>query len=233
MAKSSPITLLREDRGGSIFHRKLQLFFTECVCRARFPDVCGYECAARHATTRLRFIYLMQNTLTVVLNGIKEWKIYRELWTRKARKEEKEREKKDYFSSAGDRKRQTGIKNSTKSEKGGFFLCVCVSLVTSGAAEPGGQTAWWAKLPWLVFLSLRSLVWLLGRILISGGSGLWPTRDAMRAFRYCRRVTCHSKRKWFVRICSTNYSLGLCCKLYGICCPHTRMICRSVRARTV
>lgn len=139
------------------------------------------------------FICLMQNTLTVVLNGIKEWKVYRELWTRKARKEGKEREKEDHFSSAGDKRGEAGIKNSTKELS-------CVSLMTSEAAEPGGQTARRAKLPWLVFLSLRSLVWLLGRILISGGSGLWPTRDAMRAFRYCRRVTCHSKGKRLVRL---------------------------------
>lgn len=33
---------------------------------------CGCECAARHATARLRLVYLMQNILTVVLNGIKE-----------------------------------------------------------------------------------------------------------------------------------------------------------------
>lgn len=39
------------------------------------------ECAACHARDRLLFIYLMQNILTVVLNGIKEGKVYRELWT--------------------------------------------------------------------------------------------------------------------------------------------------------
>lgn len=48
------------------------VFTDECVRRGRFPDVCGCEGAARHATTRLRLIYLMQNILTVVLNGIKE-----------------------------------------------------------------------------------------------------------------------------------------------------------------
>lgn len=47
--------------------------------------------------------------------------------------------------------------------------------------------------PWVVFFSFRSLVWLLGRILISGGSGLWATRDAITALRYCRRVTCGTR----------------------------------------
>lgn len=66
-------------------------------------------------------------------------------------------------------------------------------LRSAGQRRPGAQTAaCWAKLPCVVFLSLSSLVWLLGRILISGGSGLWPTRDAMRAFKYWRRVTCEA-----------------------------------------
>lgn len=50
-----------------------------------------------------------------------------------------------------------------------------------------------AQVPCVVFLLLSSLVWLLARILISGGSGLWPTREALRAFRYCRRVTCNTQ----------------------------------------
>lgn len=80
-----------------------------------FPRACGGECAARHAAAaRLRCVYLMQNTLTVVLNGIKERKVYRELWHGgHARREKKEKE--DYFSSAGDKHGKTGIKNSTKS----------------------------------------------------------------------------------------------------------------------
>ncbi len=47
--------------------------------------------------------------------------------------------------------------------------------------------------PGVVFFSFRSLVWLLGRILISGSSGLWATRDAITALRYCRRVTCGTR----------------------------------------
>lgn len=98
--------------------RRGALFTDECVCGGRPPRACGCECAARHATARRRYLYLMQNILAVVLNGIKERKVYRELWARRARKEGKEREREDYFSSAGDKHGKTGIKNSLKE---GFF----------------------------------------------------------------------------------------------------------------
>lgn len=70
-----------------------------CVCGGGGvpPRACGCECAARHATARLRFLYLMQHILTVVLNGIKEGKVYRELWAQKARKEGKRKRKRRLF----------------------------------------------------------------------------------------------------------------------------------------
>lgn len=93
-----------------------EAFFTdECVCE--------YECAARHATTRLCFIYLMQNILTVVLNGIKEWKVYRELWTRRhARKEKKE--KKIILVQLETNMDKQELK-TVQSLKKNFFVCVC------------------------------------------------------------------------------------------------------------
>lgn len=46
-----------------------------------FRCVCAGCAVCCHATDGLHFIYLMQNILTVVLNGVKEWKVYREVWT--------------------------------------------------------------------------------------------------------------------------------------------------------
>lgn len=114
-AKSSRLPRRTE---GSVIHRRVRVWGSP-------PRACGCECAARHATARRRFLYLMQNILTVVLNGIKERKVYRELWARRARKEGKEREREDYFSSAGDKHGKTGIRNSLKE---GFL----VSLVAGG-----------------------------------------------------------------------------------------------------
>lgn len=162
------------------------------------------------------FNYLMhKNTLTVVLNGVKEWKVHRELWTgpeerggmearKQEEKKEKEKEKIILVERETNRKKiNVLIKAKKKQQKvckgieKKFFLCACawsVLVSSSGqqvAAERWGEgSGWWARLPCVAFLSLSSLVWLLGRILISGGSGLWPTRDAIRAFRYWRRVTC-------------------------------------------
>lgn len=46
-----------------------------------FRCVCAGCAVCCHATDGLHFIYLMQNKLTVVLNGVKERKVYREVWT--------------------------------------------------------------------------------------------------------------------------------------------------------
>lgn len=56
---------------------------------------------------------------------------------------------------------------------------------------------WWPRsderIPAAAFLSFRSFVWLLGMIFSSTASGDWGEfciREAMRALRYCSRVTC-------------------------------------------
>lgn len=130
---------------------------------------------------------------------------------------ERERQRENYFSRARDKqeiKKKSIWQKKTTAKKiietcatefrEVFFFLVCAwSVLVSCDGQQVAAECWcsgsrWeqvgAWLPCVAFLSLSSLVWLLGRILISGGSGLWPTRDAIRAFRYWRRVTCRPQR---------------------------------------
>ncbi len=116
-------------------------------------------------------------------------------------KEEKEREREKIISVQLKANRKALIKDTTKTfvRHSEFFTLIYDSkqmLVLRSAGRHGdGHAVVLAKLPCVVFLSLSSFVWLLGRILISGGSGLWLARDAMRAFKYWRRVTCDWNNK--------------------------------------
>lgn len=142
---------------------------------------------------RLHFIYLMQQNKSV--NSSSQW--YQRMKSlqgtldrpeqrghMEACKEGKEREREKINLV------QLKAKRNAHSYKRLQKASGKQSFVVDGAAHPASQTSFWTKLPCVVFLSLSSLVWLFGKILISGGSGLWPARDAMRALRYCRRVTC-------------------------------------------
>lgn len=54
----------------------------------------------------------------------------------------KKKEKKKIISVQLETEKDKQELKTVQSLKKEVFLCACVSLVTSGVAEPGGQTAW-------------------------------------------------------------------------------------------
>lgn len=132
---------------------------------------------------------------------------------RHARREKKEKEEKINSGQLTANRKAHSLKKERETKN--------TDRWRSAAADPAGQgSEVTAGLPCVVFLSFSSFVWLLGRILISGGSGLWLVRDALRAFRYCRRVTWNRIR---IRIRITESLISWSLSDFGVkTCPNLK-----------